>query len=189
MKNNEKGITMVEVMVSMLIASIVMTSGIAFFLRAFASNYRISDFVLAQDKSSSMVEEMQLFAISTDDNTPSQSYSANEQVLDWRIERIENGWVVHISAIADRIEFISGITTQTPALIQLFCFSMWPVSETVAFGIYSGGYQNMWNLDVGGLGSNNTFSCMTRFNDLNTSNQMTAIRLKTAYARFAYETR
>ena len=177
---------MIEVLVSVLIASVVMVSGMAFFAKAFMFNYRISDYVLAHDKSSSMVEEMQIYAISSNSNDANQSPPGN--IIDWRIERIENGWIAHIAAISDRIEKVPGITAQTPALVQLFCFSMWPMSQADAFNIYAGGYQQMWNLDVGGTVAIPT-SCMTVFNNLNRANNMTSIRLKTAYARFAYETR
>jgi len=187
---------MAEVAVATLIATIAMVSGIAFFVKAFSANYRVSDFVLAQDKSSSMAEEMQIFVMSSAVGTAlPQSFPGN--IIDWRIERVENGWIVHISAIADRTESLPqstsstnpgvGFTKRTPGLVQIFCFSMWPVSEATAFGIYNGGYQSMWNLDQGGTGTGS--SCMNIFRGLNSRNNMTAIRLKTAYARFAYETR
>ena len=183
---NKNGMTMVEVLISMLIILIVAVSGISFCVKAFALNYRVSDFALAYDKSSSMVEEMQIYAISSDDDKPNQVVPNG--FLDWRIELIEKGWLVHISAICDRIEVVPGIATQQPALVQLFCFTMWPVEQAKAFRIYESEHIRMFNLDDGGRG-NIASSCMTEFNDLNTDDDMTAIRLKTAYARFAYEIR
>jgi len=127
-----------------------------------------------------------MYAISSDSDNQNQTLPG--MIIDWRVERMENGWIAHIAVVGDRMEPIVGISSQTPALVQSFCFSMWPMTQTDAFKIYGGDYKKMWNLDPGG-NAGGTSSCMTVFNNLNTQNNMTDIRLKTAYARFAYETR
>jgi hypothetical protein len=134
-----------------------------------------------------MAEEMQMYAVSSDDDDLTQNIDLGDLIIDWRIELIEGGWVVHIAGMGDRKEAFPATINQRPMLVQFFCFSMWPVTQANAFNIYSGGYNDYWNLDPGGVGTG--ASCMSRFNALNTANNMNAIRLKTAYARFAYETR
>jgi len=131
MKKNKKGMSLVEVMVAMILATYAVLAGTAFFVRAFRISYDYSEYTFKLDRAVNFMEQKKQDSYAGnrfDNGTPYMSWSA------LRIhEPVSNGQWSSLMSSEVPSEFVTNANVNTnnyggAALIRVGAFASWPIA-------------------------------------------------------------
>lgn len=138
-KNKIKGMSLVEVMVAMVLASVTMVYGTAFFIRAFNINYGYSEYMYHLDMAVNVLERQRRGVASNRSNTTAGIPVTTALGVSYHAP---GGDLTSLCAYADSVEstLFSGDYYDwggKPLLMQVYYVSVWPVNSVQASNFYS----------------------------------------------------
>lgn len=133
-KNKIKGMSLVEVMVAMVLASVTMVYGVSFFIRAFNINYGYSEYMYHLDMAVNVLERQRRGVASNRSNTTAGIPVTTGLGVTYNAP---GGELTALCAYADSVESISfssnyDVWASKPLLMQVYYVSVWPVNSTQA---------------------------------------------------------